>query len=235
MISSLRRQFPDAVRALDEEGWRNLYVVGDVHGCADEMEEMLDRIAPASDELVLFAGDLVRRGPDSPRCVELVMEHENVAAVRGNNDVKILDGRRDPEGLGSEHIEEMAGWPLAASYGDNLVTHAGYDPTMPLAEHRAEDLFDGTHVSPPWGVEGVRVPWFELHAEGPRILFGHVPAHEPIRAPRALGLDTACVYGGTLTALDVGRDRLMQVPARRTHRTRRVEKYYDAGRPLVAA
>jgi polyphosphate kinase len=50
---------------VDAEKWRNVYVIGDVHGCLAELETLVDRIDPAADEPLAFVGDLARKGPDS--------------------------------------------------------------------------------------------------------------------------------------------------------------------------
>jgi len=41
------------------------YVIGDVHGCSTELARLLDTINPRYDDTVVFAGDLVDKGPDS--------------------------------------------------------------------------------------------------------------------------------------------------------------------------
>ena len=45
-----------------EENDRRLIVIGDVHGCADELELLLDKCRWNPADLVVFVGDLVRRG-----------------------------------------------------------------------------------------------------------------------------------------------------------------------------
>jgi len=55
-------------------------------------------------------------------------------------------------------------------------------------------------VSPPW------IPWFaapERASRDARIVFGHWSALGLYRAPGLLGLDTGCVWGGALTAMDL--------------------------------
>ena len=55
---------------------------------------------------------------------------------------------------------------------------------------------------------------------GPRtILYGHTPRQEVRRDPKAIGLDTSCVYGGKLTAaiLTKGEWRFESVRARRRY------------------
>ncbi|HSY94590.1 MAG TPA: hypothetical protein VK793_03170, partial [Steroidobacteraceae bacterium] len=61
------------------------------------------------------------------------------------------------------------------------------------------------------------IPWFEAHAarwRGPRIVFGHWSTLGFFSNADVTGLDTACVWGGTLTALrmDDPDARPVQVP-----------------------
>lgn len=87
-------------------------IVGDVHGCADELEELLARLGYASVPLVegdplwgdtvyahpdgrkaVFVGDLVDRGPrilDSLRIVRNMVAYGSGLCVPGNHDVKLL-------------------------------------------------------------------------------------------------------------------------------------------------
>jgi diadenosine tetraphosphatase ApaH/serine/threonine PP2A family protein phosphatase len=90
-------------------------IIGDVHGCVDELEELLARlgylvrwswadsarvpeISAAPDRTVVFVGDLVDRGPGSRDVVALVMRMcaaGLAVCVPGNHDVKFrkwLDG-----------------------------------------------------------------------------------------------------------------------------------------------
>lgn len=61
-------------------------IVGDIHGCMDEFQELLRKIAWKSgvDRLIL-AGDLVDRGPKSAEVVTWARENK-VEIVRGNHD-----------------------------------------------------------------------------------------------------------------------------------------------------
>lgn len=75
-------------------------VIGDVHGCLDELTELLSRLGYGEERgawrhgarTAVFLGDLADRGPRSLACVELVMQmHEAGAAlcVVGNHDDKL--------------------------------------------------------------------------------------------------------------------------------------------------
>ena len=59
--------------------------------------------------------------------------------------------------------------------------------------------------------------WYEVY-DGDRIaLFGHWPTWPPRRGPRAIGLDTGCVYGYRLTAYVVESGEFFSVPALRAY------------------
>lgn len=57
-------------------------VIGDVHGRADLLEKLLDKVG---DTPVFVVGDLIDRGPDSRRVVELLLER-GARGVRGNHE-----------------------------------------------------------------------------------------------------------------------------------------------------
>jgi bis(5'-nucleosyl)-tetraphosphatase (symmetrical) len=53
-------------------------------------------------------------------------------------------------------------------------------------------------------------PWFEhpqRASRDVRVIFGHWSALGFIERPHVLGLDTGCVWGGSLTAVDLDSDR----------------------------
>ncbi|MDX2288820.1 MAG: polynucleotide kinase-phosphatase [Hyphomicrobiaceae bacterium] len=85
-------------------------IIGDVHGCRDELEALLDRlgyrlswtgdgearachVTPPASRRAVFVGDLVDRGPASPDVLRIVMGMVGSGAalsVPGNHDVKFL-------------------------------------------------------------------------------------------------------------------------------------------------
>jgi hypothetical protein len=72
----------------EEKG--RLIAIGDVHGCADELEEMLDKIAPTVDDTLIFLGDLVNRGPATARVLERVRNLANARSLLGNHELRLL-------------------------------------------------------------------------------------------------------------------------------------------------
>ncbi|KAL4808710.1 Metallo-dependent phosphatase-like protein [Aspergillus unguis] len=78
-----------------ESSQRRLVVVGDVHGCKTELEELLGKVSfdTATDHLI-FAGDLIEKGPDSIGVVDLARNY-NASCVRGNHEDRVLTLRHD--------------------------------------------------------------------------------------------------------------------------------------------
>lgn len=79
-----------------------LFVVGDIHGCADLLEKLLEKIDAAIGEnglkgpKLVFTGNLIDHGPDSARVVERLRElstefPENVVCLLGNHEQMLLD------------------------------------------------------------------------------------------------------------------------------------------------
>ena len=211
-------------RRLDASAYEDIYVVGDVHGCRDAAERLLARLSLGADDLVVFVGDLVRRGPDSPGVVELVRSHPNATSIRGNNEEKIIAGRRPPEGLDGEDIRWLRSLPAVVSWDGTVVVHGGIDPARPRADHTLTDLQNMESVAP----DGDGRPYWWERYEGPdRVCFGHKVLKRPFVGEHAVGLDTGCVYGGELTAYDCTNDRTVSVDAKRAYKERPARKFVD--------
>ncbi|MDI4577546.1 metallophosphoesterase, partial [Escherichia coli] len=72
--------------------WRNIWVVGDLHGCYTNLMNRLDAVGfdPAQD-LLVSVGDLIDRGAEDVECRELITMPWFMA-VRGNHEQMMLDG-----------------------------------------------------------------------------------------------------------------------------------------------
>lgn len=207
---------PEHVR-LDAERYDDIYVVGDVHGCIADLRKLWDRLNPGARDLVVFVGDLVRKGPDSESVVEFVAERDAAISVRGNNESKVVRGTV-PTDWSPAVRETIASFPLVVSWGQSMAVHGGVHPDWAFPDHDPMDLLEMRAV--PRGNSYDGPFWFESYEGPPRVFFGHTVLAEPAVSDWAVGLDTGCVYGGALSAYDCTRNRIVSVEAERAYRSR---------------
>jgi len=198
---------------IDIDEYESAYVVGDVHGCPEPLDRLLSTLEITDDDLVVFVGDLVRKGPDSAGVVERVRNADNMFSVRGNNEEKLLRGEKSLASLSDDDLAWIESLPVAITVGENLIVHGGVDPRKPLAEHTIDDLQNTRSLAPGGSYDPPY--WYEEYAGPPRVFFGHTVLDEPVRSEWAVGLDTGCVYGGALTAYDLRAETITAVPALR--------------------
>jgi serine/threonine protein phosphatase 1 len=151
----------------------------------------------------------------------------SLEAVLGNHDDKLLQRKSSVLHLIEALDREDWSWrpwvqslPLMLEVGRYVVVHAGIHPTgdrglttrqMALTMRR-------------WPDERPDHPfWWQVYQGRLPVLFGHdarrghVRVDGPDGAPLIVGLDTGCVYGGSLSGWVVEEERLVQVKARRDY------------------
>jgi protein phosphatase len=242
-------------------------VIGDIHGCRAELELLLadlgyeihrDELGRAvrahrDDRRVIFVGDLVDRGPDTPGVLRLVMgmvaagdafcvpgNHENklVRALRGRN-VQVTHGLAESLAQLAEETEEFRA--QAEQFMDGLIGHYVFDGGALVVSHAGlTERYHGrasgrvrefclygqtTGETDEYGLP-VRYPWAQEYRGKAMVLYGHTPVLAPEWINNTLCLDTGCVYGGRLTALRYPELELVSVAA--------AEVYYEPSRPFPA-
>jgi predicted phosphodiesterase len=208
-------------------------VIGDVHGCARELQDLLDACAASAADEVVFVGDLVAKGPDSCGVLR-TLRQLRARAVRGNHDHAVLrwhepimQGTAPPRGtqhlniarqLAAEDWELLLSLPLVLPLPElsAIVVHGGLVPGLALDQQSPELLMNmrtlradgtGSRRAEDGDLWGAHWPGPEL------VLFGHHAMAGLQRHPHAVGLDTGCVYGGRLTAVILPEMRFVSVAA----------------------
>ena len=201
--------------------------IGDIHGCSKALQGLLEAIDPRPDDRLIFLGDYVDRGPDSKGVINLLIELRQrcrTVFLLGNHEIMFRGAIR---GLSPELWLQIGGRPTLTSYGgdlrrvssdhlefldacipyheseDHFFVHANYMAELPLHQQPEHSLF--------WEHLTERVP--SPHCSGKHALLGHTPQHRGNIGfyGHFTCLDTACVAGYWLSAMDLQSGEVWQV------------------------
>jgi bis(5'-nucleosyl)-tetraphosphatase (symmetrical) len=128
------------------------YIVGDIQGCFDELQLLLEQVNFSSENDQLWlAGDLVARGPKSLDTLRFVRSLGGSAVVvLGNHDLHLLAVSlglfkakakdKTQAILDADDREELLHWlrqqPLLAEHDEFVMSHAGISPQWGLQQAR---------------------------------------------------------------------------------------------------
>jgi bis(5'-nucleosyl)-tetraphosphatase (symmetrical) len=210
-------------------------IIGDVHGCKDELEDLVTQFAFVRGKDRLFqTGDMINRGPDSLGAVKL--GHQlGIRSVLGNHEARLLRIFSKPElgrtakdqfyldrlGADAEELFHLVKeWPLWIDDPDFLLIHAGVQPGI---KHLAEMSPKIVTTIRTWDGYGenldnsVDPPWFDCVHWPKTVVFGHWALGGLVIREGFRGLDTGCVYGKMLSAWCPEENNIYQVNARREY------------------
>jgi diadenosine tetraphosphatase ApaH/serine/threonine PP2A family protein phosphatase len=214
--------------------------IGDVHGCFDELTDLLTKLgyelfagnsmSHPEGRRAFFLGDLANRGPDTPRVLSLAMAmlaSGDAMAVLGNHDAFLLEALK-----GGTPDDPEAAATSVRQIGDNEVLKQ--DVIAFLESLPPFEILDGSslvaaHAGLPEALQGQETPeatHFAIYGERPdrdkwareyrgarKVIHGHVPVAQVQWLNGTLDIDTGCVYGGRLTALRYPELEVVAVPA----------------------
>ena len=217
-------------------------VIGDVHGCSQELEELLEILLETGrPRRIRLVGDLLTKGPDPAGVVTLIQEARDagvdIHSTCGNHDLRLhqamLQHRRGMrldrmaraeratiERLGTDERRNEALELLnetvkriRSTAGPATVIHGGIDPVLGLGSTSDHELIHRK------AAPGERHWWEEYDGRDGLIVVGHKRVKAPVhRIGRgrtiAVNVDTGCVAGGRLTAYLVERDEFVAVESR---------------------
>lgn len=213
-----------------------IIAIGDVHGCADEFEELLEALELGPEDRVIQLGDLINRGPDSHRCIELVRQYR-VESILGNHELRLLNARnQNKPGLLKDYdlptIRQLSAddWTYLQSMpkfiynaaSETVLVHGGFLPDSPWQTQDIE-LITSIQVIDKKGRPAKRSdapdapPWADSWPGKPFVIYGHTPRPNVLERPGSIGIDTGCVYGGHLTAYCLTDQSLTEVRAKKAY------------------
>ena len=220
------------------------FIIGDIHGCFAELQELLDKAGLAEDDEIIALGDIVDRGPDSPRVLQFFQSHPQARSLVGNHERKhIRSFHREiapalsqvisRQQFGAEYpqaIEFMQTFPRAIELSDALLVHGFFEPDVPLEQQR-DTVLIGTLSGEKYLSETYARPWYELYRSDKPLVVGHrdfLGTGEPfIYQDRVFGLDTGSYHGGTLTGMLLPNFKIVSVQSRKDYWSE-VKREYQA-------
>lgn len=128
------------------------YIVGDIQGCFDELQRLLEQVSfSAKKDQLWLAGDLVARGPKSLETLRFVKSlGTSATVVLGNHDLhllavahgikKVKDKDKTAPIFTAPDKEDLLAWlaqqPLMAEHDEFVMCHAGISPQWNLKTAR---------------------------------------------------------------------------------------------------
>jgi serine/threonine protein phosphatase 1 len=205
--------------------------IGDIHGCSQAFDALLDAIQPTPDDLLITLGDYVDRGPDSAGVVQRLLKLQRshrLIALRGNHEIMMLEARKDAgrlrEWLKCGGDQALASYSVLGDEGklvDVPNEHWEFLERDCLDWYETERHFfvhANAYAELPLGEQPeFMLFWEPLHDPAPHesgkvMVCGHTPqkSGRPLHLGHAVCIDT-WVYGdGWLTCLDVESGKIWQ-------------------------
>lgn len=224
-----------------ESSAQRIFVIGDIHGCNDEPRVMLEHLEKKEhlhdEDVVVFLGDYIDRGPSSKEVVDLLLafkqKHANSRFLRGNHEAMLADFLQGGNNLGFSFLRN-GGVETIQSYGVQLADAAPDHFSSVLPPDHLDffnnletivefDQFICVHA----GLNPRRTLDSQVDAEtywirdefisnphpfGKLIVFGHTPWRDIfVNIPYKVGVDTGLVFGNKLTCLELREGKAFQV------------------------
>lgn len=199
---------------------KNVFAIGDIHGCVDKLCSLMDKISIDFDrDMLVFLGDYIDRGSHSFEVVEyltdLKKKHPEIVFLKGNHEdmlekylygpdkyTYLLNGGQqtlesymkksspDMQAIPRKHLDFFESLVFFYETDNYIFVHAGLRENIPLNMQEYDDLL--------W-IRGEFI--LSDYDFGKQVVFGHTPLTEPLVQPNKIGIDTGAVYGNKLTCV----------------------------------
>ncbi len=207
-------------------------IIGDIHGCFDELMNLLDKINFNTNDLLLTVGDMIDRGPKTYDVVKFFMNTKNAVSCLGNHERRLLGTLKNEkipawtqkQTITRIPLDEINDWmrylselPAVIKANHVIITHARLDPDKELCEQ--DDYFTCAVGSYPNAIEidihGIPT-WYNnltnTNSVDKPICIGH-RKYDSIELVKnkLYGLDTEVFKTGELTALVLPENKILKV------------------------
>lgn len=204
------------------------FIIGDIHGCYDELLELIAQMGVTANDRLISLGDLVDRGNQSKAVYEYFKNRPNSLVLMGNHERKhqrkILSYAQEIVKIqfGAAY-ETFLSWlddlPYYYETEEAIIVHAFYEHDIVPEQQRQEVLCGATsgdrylQQKYPEGKS-----WTDFYTGEKPIIYGHqVVGDLPKIYNNTYGIDTGTCHGGYLTAIELPGFVLHQVRAKKDY------------------
>ena len=177
-----------------------LMAVGDIHGCKEQLLEVLDECTCFPSHKYVFLGDYIDRGPFSNEVIDIVKGLDAVWLMgnheqsliwyisRNHNSAKTTIGSNVPE-ISSENVVWIqTQLRLYFETEKCIFVHAGFDPERDISNQIEQDMLWARYDGDYYGMTSKLV------------FHGHIKVDRIDQRGNRININTGCGFGGPLTA-----------------------------------
>ncbi|AOP35793.1 hypothetical protein A0128_19285 [Leptospira tipperaryensis] len=211
-------------------------VIGDIHGCYDELILLLKEVGYSENDRIISVGDIVDRGPDSVKVYEFFRANPKHIVVMGNHENKhanqVLSYSQEIVKLQfgtqyKEFLEWIRNLPCYYETDSAIIVHAAIEPGFSLREQRKEVLIGSTsgekYLTKKYGSDD----WTSLYKDKKLVIFGHRVVGDKIQVyeNNIYGIETGVCFGGYLSAVTLPDLKRFSVKASKNYWRAEMEKW----------
>ncbi|MBM9499584.1 metallophosphoesterase [Leptospira sp. 201903071] len=211
-------------------------VIGDIHGCYDELILLLEEVGYSENDRIISVGDIVDRGPDSVKVYDFFKENPRHIVVMGNHENKhdnhVLSYSQEIVKLQfGDRYQEFLDWihdlPLYYETESATIVHAAIEPNVPLNEQRKEVLIGSTSGEKYLTNKFDSEDWTNLYKDEKPVIFGHRVLGDGVQiyGDRIYGIETGACFGGFLSAVTLPDFKIFSVRSAKNYWRSEMEKW----------
>jgi predicted MPP superfamily phosphohydrolase len=207
---------------LSEDAVTKIYAIGDVHGCLDQLQrlvELCESDASAQKTKIILLGDYIDRGPDSRGVIDFLIylqkwSPDEIICLRGNHEdllLAALEGNDAELSWRQNGADSTLKSYRATTAREISAQHVEWIRSLPLFHDDGQRYFVHAGVHPartlaqqrPRDLLWIREPFLSSTKDfGRLVVHGHSPIKSgvPDQRPNRLNIDTGAVYGRALTS-----------------------------------
>lgn len=116
------------------------FVIGDIHGCYEELQILINEISPTAQDTLIFLGDYIDRGLNSKAVLDLIIELKEkctVIALLGNHEAMMRDSFLEQDA--DDRAQKV--WAWYRNGGDVTLDSYMFDHSVLLDVGCVDDMF----------------------------------------------------------------------------------------------